>query len=463
MFAVVTAQGYVRIDTVIRPYIDLDYQSWIDSNMPLVIDHKIMSFNHYGMEALVYGDQVQYNYIAGGADIYGLEVWMNYLFGSIDPTTLSPSFPEYLYLYDARPDSFELKAQVMLVNVDPFTDQWNGWYHYRYIDTICKDFQVKPSSHMNRYQYYFDSPIHVDDSFYVGGSSMFFRWDEMSVDAPAELPPHVIFFYGYMSSEAFYNMDPSFPRRGDDCQLPYMKKKVRWGDEYIPGGRGPSTLNPPMPVGEWVECPSRDFWMIFPLIKTYDTIWEEELPACYPVTGFSIMSRFGDTVILRWNPLEGRNEYQVSYGPLGTDPDSGTFEYVTTNRWRYIDTLHTGDVMVAYVRTVCREFDTLRYSDWSEGVEWQTRNAGIMPPLLEQDGLADGVRLMPNPATDGVVLLSNYWMKGVDIYHANGMKYGYLMPQPYTVEFSVKNWPKGMYLIVVHTLVGDLTKKLVVE
>ena len=34
MFAVVTAQGYVRIDTVIRPYIDLDYQSWIDSNMP---------------------------------------------------------------------------------------------------------------------------------------------------------------------------------------------------------------------------------------------------------------------------------------------------------------------------------------------------------------------------------------------------------------------------------------------
>ncbi len=31
------AQGYVRIDTVIRPYIEFDYQGWKDSGNPLLI------------------------------------------------------------------------------------------------------------------------------------------------------------------------------------------------------------------------------------------------------------------------------------------------------------------------------------------------------------------------------------------------------------------------------------------
>ncbi len=118
--------------------------------------------------------------------------------------------------------------------------------------------------------------------------------------------------------------------------------------------------------------------------------------------------------------------------------------------------------MTAYVRTVCRELDTLRFSEWSEAVEWQTRYEGITPPGREER-LSEGVRLMPNPAQEGVTVLSNYRMEAVDIYHSNGKKIVSTTPQSYAARFGVADWPKGVYIVVVHTILGDVTKKLVVE
>lgn len=469
MFGMVSAQGYLRIDTVISPYIDLDYQAWMDSGKPLVIGISPLTFEHYGVQNRVYGDLVQYNYIAGGADIYGLEVWVNIIEPLGHFTTESPYPPEYLYLYDARPDTFELKAQIPLVNVNPTMERWNCYYHHRppIQDTICKDFMTLNSDLMHRYRYFFDSPIHVDDSFYVGASDMTARYYEMFDDTTyTEATPRRFYLdYGYMSSEAIVNVPGPSQHRGDDCQLPYRKKKVRWGDEYIPGGvSAPVVSSYPMMIpGVWEVCATtRELYMIFPLIKTYDTIWVEELPDCNPVTGFSIMSRFGDTVMLRWNPVEGRSEYQVSYGPQGTEPDRGTFEHVTTNRWRYIDTLHTGEVMVAYVRTVCREMDTLRYSDWSEAVEWQGREERVAIVQPDVDiCMSSRVYLRPNPATDKVEIVTPCGVKGIEVYGSYGIRWREF-PAGTTV-LDVSDWAKGAYVVVIHTLSGSVTKKLVVE
>ena len=85
MTAMSVAQGYVRIDTVIRPYYQFDWESWLDSGKRLCINHHQLSFDYYysmGIEDVrrsqryVFGDQVQYNYIKGGAEVYSLEAWI---------------------------------------------------------------------------------------------------------------------------------------------------------------------------------------------------------------------------------------------------------------------------------------------------------------------------------------------------------------------------------------------------
>ena len=105
-----------------------------------------------------------------------------------------------------------------------------------------------------------------------------------------------------------------------------------------------------------------------------------------------------------------------------------------------------------------RDGDTLRYSDWSEGVVWETRNADI-----PNNGLQHTLRMIPNPATENVSLFSDCLINGVDVYRSDGARQLSLACQDHSAGFSVKDWPKGMYIVVAHTTQGDITKKLMVE
>ena len=211
---------------------------------------------------------------------------------------------------------------------------------------------------------------------------------------------------------------------------------------------------------EWVNYDTRDFWMVLPIVKTYDTVWAVDTPACAAVQGFNIMSRFGDTIVLRWVPDDIHDEWQISYGPEGTGPDDGTKVFCHTNRWRYIDTLHDGVPMVAYVRTVCRELDTLRFSPWSWGLTWRGQADIVLP---EGGRLAGSVRLMPNPASEQVLVLSEHRMEGVEVYQSDGRQYATLRAEGYSASLSVKDWPKGVYVLRIRTTSGPVLQKLSVE
>lgn len=462
------AQGYVRIDTVIRPYIEFDYQGWMDADNPLLISWRGMSCCAGGREHNTANfDQVQYNFIPGNVEIYGIEAWLRLVGGSFDPNVnvplnIGPIPTEYLYLYDARPDTFQLMAQVPIDNIDSvpvtWTCRWNDTHHG---DTICKGHFLRECTQIDRYRYYFDTPVQVSDSFYVGCSYRLNRIWEMRHDLGSEAPNIKCDMYvGFMSSVR-NDFIPGAPRRPDSCEVPFMKKKVRWGEtDYIPGGMVQMGAPTGLASGVWVPSESRTFWMIFPLIKTYDTIWAVDTPACLPVRDFGIMSRYGDTVILRWTPDVDHNEYQVSFYPSGTDPDNGTMVTVTTNRCRYIDTLHTGQVMEARVRTMCRELDTLRYSEWSDAVEWQTSTAGLSMP----DGQDNRVALTPNPARHEVSVSSQGpVIDRIEVFAPNGTLQHVVDMRSRHVIINVRDWARGVYLMVMHTTEGRVSKKLVVE
>ena len=64
---------------------------------------------------------------------------------------------------------------------------------------------------------------------------------------------------------------------------------------------------------------------------------------------------------------------------------------------------------------------------------------------------------------DDMYSIPSYFISSVDIYHYGGIKHSSLAPHSHTAAFSVKDWPRGLYLVVAHTPLGDITKKLVVE
>lgn len=299
------------------------------------------------------------------------------------------------------------------------------------------------SAYGDSWEFFFNKPVHVTDSFYVGFSTNFVN---VSVN---EEHPLAVYHPHYKCTTTNYLGAP-VEDHYDSCGMPRVKVKVR--------GRNPwdtvAYRMCGMRLNEWKDTMVEQFWRVLPIIMVYDTIWTVDTPACRPVWDFKMLSRYGNTVRLRWSHDGPHNEWQVSYGPQGMRPEDGTMVTCNTNTWSYDDT--TGEMMVAYVRTVCRELDTVRYSLWGEGVEWYVQQG-----IADEAKDATAVILRPNPARDWVEVEATQRVQGIDVYAASGAKVKSL---PEGVRgFSVSEWAKGTYLLVVRTPEGKATRKLVVE
>lgn len=449
------AQKYVRIDTVYTPYFDFDYDAWLsDTTHPLYladswnVDACFRDDSGGYHNIAIMGDRMEYNYIEGGADIYGIDVWTH---NSVIASNFHPTiFQEYLLLYDATPDSLIELAQIPFIPTD--SAYYMGEYHFT-TQQVPHSTSRECSDHLTRSQegfafwrrFFFDNPIHVKDSFYVGHTNNnYFR------QTPEELNWTFPEYWCVYSTDCTFSDDIYFD---STCWMPTRNCKARFVCPY--DSSACRALG--VPMNEWLDFETHEFFLNVPILRTFDTIWAVDTPACTPVYDLTIMSRYGNTVSLRWRHDGTHDEWQVSYGPQGTPPDEGTWVESHSNIWRFTDTL--GIPMVAYVRTVCRELDTLRYSEWSDPVEWQVFPDGFDPMDRETDGL---VSIRPNPSTDMVTVASEYEMFGIEVFNASGMKYLEPIAGRHSASFSVQGWPKGLYLIVVHTPQGDISKKLVV-
>ncbi|MBR3725496.1 MAG: T9SS type A sorting domain-containing protein [Bacteroidales bacterium] len=459
---------YIRIDTVYKPYFQFDYRQWLDTDnthplgsmdfefqVPFIGVHDDDTTIYYS--TCYYGDALQYNYFEEPTDVYGLAMYNSDLHAHdhFNCSRRDPYRQEYLYLYEAVTDTFQLMAQVPWTYTAPVTelDTFPNWVNV--YGHICG----QEVYHGNdwpfcRRDFYFDKPIRVQDSFYVGFSN---NWGKRNPDDP-DSADWFRTYYGVLSTSltSDQNHRANCYMSPDSACWIKNKMKLFWKPHYT------DTLGPGLVEHyfynlrphEWVYKIVPEFFLVLPIIQEYDTVWAVDTPACTPVWTFDVMSTYGNTVRLRWTHDGTHDEWQVSYGPHGTLPDDGTKVNCHTNTWSYRDTV--GELMVAYVRTVCRELDTLRYSEWSEGVEWQV-NVGIE---TQGGGLAE-VRLRPNPASEWVEVVSAVEVQGIEVYDAGGVKWRE-MPRS-TAGFTVRDWAKGTYMVVIHTTAGSVTKRLVVE
>lgn len=486
-------QNIVRIDTVLKPYIEFDYQGWLDSDPqhPLEIGPGGIMYCYGGMPQIPFehlddsiracwpdpsyrlyrcmlsGEQIQYNYIEGGATVHGIAYWY---FGA-DTFTVEPFPINDLLLYEVTPDTLMLLERVPALWFGPPL-QIGPRLPYGARNTR-HDCQL-PLEHGGiddtiwwRPQYqFFDKPVRVEDSFYVGASQ---TWQEQIerwywAQEGGSRPCPSLFGFGCMVMANHGTIYDS------TCWPAPMKIKQRWTfpqwlEDTIMRAMGMSMT----PIGytrdQWINRYALDFFLILPIIETYDTLWDTELPQCPQVEWFNVTGYAGDTTIIRWQSADvDHREWQLSYGPVGIDPDDGTMVDLDRCAWRYIDSLHTGDSMSAWVRTVCRDEGFLRYSEWSHPVRWCSEPSELWTERPNSNIRLDGlVRLTPNPTSNQVTVTSAYRLTGVEVYAMDGRLLYKTDAQGLTCTFSVRGWPQGSYVVLVQTAAGTSTKKLLVQ
>ena len=454
---------YIRVDTLYRPYWQFDWRSWIDTDNthPLSTEWALFSLPYrdsldplnWTRPWVVWGDILQYNYVDEPTDVYGISIWRT-LFTESHFGHFSFDRPEYLYLYETTTDSSYMLEQIPFDYTGEATrcDTFPLHQSYSQEDT-CGDMMSTAFSQVcYRYDFYFEKPVRVQDSFYVGFSQDWFRPSPDNPLPASDLRPYqTVMTTSWTSSQTgatdqYYSPDSS-------CWI-RNKMKVFWKpndyDTSYYYGLTPSSYN--LRPYAWSDIEVPEFFLVLPIFREYDTVWTVDTPACAPVLSFGLMSRYGNTVRLRWTHDGVHDEWEVSYGPQGTGPEEGRRATCHTHTWTYEDTL--GVAMVAYVRTVCRELDTVRYSEWSEGVEWRPRQR-----VAEAEGC--GLRLVPNPASEWVEVETSGEVERIEVYDMGGARRREL-PRG-TSGFSVRGWARGTYMVVVRTAEGSQTRRLVVE
>ena len=446
------AQSHSFRDTSIVRYKQFDFDEYVLQD----IDRHTKVYDIYPIypnRAVMHNiDIVQYNYTANpaGMEIVGLSATVRLGYGVVQTDVPNA----YLMLYEATPDTFELKSQIQWFEhdtagrpsysfflstgvTDCHYDDSIGDYHSRGPVTYQPDngdiFMV--------FDYYFDKPITVYDSFYVGASNRF------SSELLSE---------GRGSSANYVYFNQYLARIDTSCFTTALWKVYPYTTYYFPPFR-------------WSWYPTSQFQMVLPIIRVIDTSFANA-PACPTVSGLRARGNFTDTVTVEWQYDSLHNEYELSIGREEVGPDSGTIVRLRdTTMWQFTDVAYRDVPMAAYVRTICREYDTVRYSEWSNWLRFRlhhesddTTGVGIVVPEDDSD-LSRFVRLMPNPASSRVLVMSSFGMKKVEVYDARG---GKVYDQPAggtSTDFDVSSWAKGAYVVLVHTPQGTATKRLVVQ
>lgn len=457
MTSMAAAQGYVRIDTLYKPYFDFDYEAWIsDSTHPLVTVRNIDSRPLYrlpeGYAVLPYpADRMEYNYIEGETDIYGIAVWG---FPAYFFRPMSFSYVEYLLLYDATPDSLVELAQVLFNQFDSvaYKGAHNLPTQHANPAQYCDDHHIRSmTTDMLRWDFLFDKPIHVSDSFYVGHTCN--NVAQFRIDW--EIVPYTPMWWGTMSTDRAYVANSFELFYDSSCWMPTRNCKVRFTRPQDSTTLGILGIN----MNEWRDYETHEFHLTVPLLRVFDTVWTVDTPACYQPYNLGIMSRFGDTVTLRWEHDGSHEEWQLSYGPVGTNPEDGTLVTCHTNRWRFKDTINVP--MTAFVRTVCRELDTIRYSPWCDPIEWFVQPS-VIPTSEGEDELSALISVAPNPASCMVTVSSRCLMEGIEVYSVSGSRIKASTARTHSISFPVNDWPHGVYLVVVYTPKGTICKRFIV-
>lgn len=116
----------------------------------------------------------------------------------------------------------------------------------------------------------------------------------------------------------------------------------------------------------------------------------------------------------------------------------------------------------AFVRAVCNH-DSVCYSRWSDPLDiyiCDTVGDDTTSIVSALDALT---YIIPNPANDLVQVMSSFSISRIEAYSLYGRCMLDTKASGISAAFSVKDWPSGTYVVIIHTPAGNAAKKLVVN
>ena len=241
-----------------------------------------------------------------------------------------------LFLIDAKPDSFAVKAQVSMPPDLSAPHRFMRYPSDSYRATDTCGYGNDVINVVPVYEMYFTEPVTVDDSFYVGMTNCYkaidndYRWVSEYTTSVTQLGfNHII--------------DTKCPH-----PLPFLRYYMVWYDYHV--GRYISRYE-----NSWSVL-----MFFFPLLVP-DT-------GCAAVEGIQVAAIDSGHAQLVWNRTEGHTRWEVSYGTAGIMPDSGTV-VICNDTTAILDSIADGVPYWAYVRAICERYDSIYYTDWSPAVE----------------------------------------------------------------------------------------------
>ena len=398
-----------------------------------------------------------------------------------NPCDVPPDKQEYLILYEA--DTFSRHNRFYEVGRIPFDYTKPARYlnlDLRHNNNVCCNIAPNFNKIVKIREYYFDKPITVYDSFYVGHTLNTNFWPD---------PEYNDYWHWGVTCFSIGYQQPNpntsgCPADELNCEsIPIQTYKWKQDDFMISG------INV-IDSSVWYYAQVPQLILEFPIILIDSSFfYGPPQYVCPQATNFRIANTDIDDrkVVLLWDTHGDHQSWQISYGPAGTAPDDGTIINCPMQVGQIMN-LDTCTEYVAYVRAVCNH-DSIVYSEWSDSLLINVCDTTGGGTGRIDATSAQFVQLMPNPASEQVQVISSFGISGIEVYDLQGrlvletengrcntprpsatpLREGTAdaaegtIPTALSAQFSVSGWLPGLYIAVVHTPAGNFAKKLAVK
>lgn len=352
---------------------------------------------------------------------------------------LEMTYHEYFRIYEATPSGHPLVAQAKWNLDDPHRYlHLRGHGHqgesYCGLTCCCESPWEKV---LPLYEYYFDTPFYVTDSFYVGGT--FYN------NAPDGTNTQTR-YYAAMGEGAYYSCIEE-PMYYNQCWILGITYMYRLGDNEEWHWSTSSDTN--------VEFISVD--LIFPLIQVDTTMPPEGM--CVPVENVQVMAMADSSALVTWDGFPNYTVVEVCYGPRNLPVSQWTVMRVEDSTMCRIHDLNPSLPFYGLkVRAICNDEKTPTM--WSE-VVWFQPEAGSSTEGINGNGtlLSQGVFLAPNPASDVLTVTSSFSLRNINIYNTNGLLVYSEPAGGHESTVPLHDFLPGVYLMEIDTHGGTTHKK----
>lgn len=354
---------------------------------------------------------------------------------------LEMNYHEYFRIYEATPSGHPLVAQAKWNLDDPHRYLHLRGHGHQGEGDPCGAFTCCCERPWERvlplYEYYFDTPFYVTDSFYVGGT-FYNNWvDETDTKT----------FYFVASGEGNNYSCINEPMNANHCFIMGVTYMYRFADNE-----------------EWQWATFSDTTegfpfvdLIFPLIQVDTTMPPEGM--CVPVENVQVMAMADSSALVTWDGFPNYTVVEVSYGPRNLPEGQWTVVRVEdSTMYRISDLSPSFPFYGLKVRAVCNDEKTPTM--WSE-VVWFQPEAGSSTEGINGNGtlLSQGVFLAPNPASDVLTVTSSFSLRNINIYNTNGLLVYSEPAGGHESTVPLHDFLPGVYLMEIDTHGGTTHKK----